>query len=65
MTYLKIVYFACWPFCITSVLILACLFSKVTIYPANNNLLKVNNRNARKECEICSKLTIKTPERRH
>ena len=26
---------------------------------------KVNNRNTRKRCEICSKLTIKTPERRH
>ena len=28
-------------------------------------LLKVNNRNTRTRCEICSKLTIKTPERRH
>ena len=27
-------------------------------------LFKVNNRNTRKRCEICSKLTIKTPERR-
>ena len=27
--------------------------------------LKVNNSNTRKRCEICSKLTIKTPERRH
>ena len=25
---------------------------------------KVGNRNTRKECEICSKLTIKTPEQR-
>ena len=25
-------------------------------------LLKVSNRNTRKKCEICSKLTIKTPE---
>ena len=32
--------------------------------PANINLFKVNNRNARKWCEICSKLTINTPERR-
>ena len=32
---------------------------------ANNYLLKLNNRNTRKKCEICSKLTIKTPERRH
>ena len=26
-------------------------------------LLKVNNRNTSRRCEICSKLTIKTPER--
>ena len=25
---------------------------------------KVNNRNTRKRCEICSKITIKIPERR-
>ena len=34
-------------------------------YPANIYLFKVNNRNTRKRCCICSKLTIKTPERRH
>ena len=28
-------------------------------------LLKVNNRNTRTRCEICAKLTIKIPERRH
>ena len=28
-------------------------------------MFKVNNRNNRTRCEICSKLTIKTPERRH
>ena len=27
-------------------------------------MFKVNNRNTRARCEICSKLTIKTPERR-
>ena len=27
------------------------------------NMFKVNNRNTRTWCEICSKLTIKTPER--
>ena len=32
---------------------------------ANIYLFKVNNRNTRKRCEICSKLTIKTPEQRH
>ena len=33
---------------------------KVDIY-----LFKVNNENTRAMCEICSKLTMKTPERRH
>ena len=32
--------------------------------PANIYLLKVNNRNTSKRCEICLKLTVKTPERR-
>ena len=27
-------------------------------------MLKVNNRHTRRKCEICLKLTIKTPERR-
>ena len=56
-------------------------FSKITrvIYPRNLTnqtccywfitknlyLVKFNNRNTRKRGEICSKLTIKTPERRH
>ena len=30
--------------------------------PGNIYLFKVNNRNTRKSCEICSKLTIQTPE---
>ena len=30
-------------------------------YPANIYLIKVNNRNTWKSCEICSKLKIKTP----
>ena len=34
-------------------------------YPAAIYLLKVNNRNTGTRCKICSKLTIKTPERRH
>ena len=34
-------------------------------FPANIYVLKVNNRNTRKRCEICSKLTIKIPEQRH
>ena len=34
------------------------------INPAGNYKVKVNNRNTRTRCKICSKLTIKTPERR-
>ena len=30
--------------------------------PTNIYLFKVNNRNTRKRCKICLKLTIKTPE---
>ena len=33
-------------------------------FPDNICLFKVDNRNTRKTCEICSKLTIKTPGRR-
>ena len=32
--------------------------------PYGNHMFKVNNRNTRTRCEICSKLTIKTSERR-
>ena len=32
--------------------------------PSGISLPKVNNRNTRTRCEIYSKLTIKTPERR-
>ena len=35
---------------------------KLNANPANIYLLKVNNRNTRRKCEICSKLTIKTPD---
>ena len=35
-----------------------------TDIPAGNYMSKVNNRNSRTRCEICSKLKIKTPERR-
>ena len=40
------------------------IFLNVNIqnYPAGIYLLKVNNINTRARCEICSKLTIKTPE---
>ena len=33
--------------------------------PDNIYLFKVNNRNTGKRCQICSKLTMKTPERRY
>ena len=32
---------------------------------AGNYEFKVNNKNSRTKSEICSKLTIKTPKRRH
>ena len=34
-------------------------------FPAGNYMFKVKNRNIRTRCEICSKLAIKIPERRH
>ena len=33
-------------------------------FPAGNYMSKVNNKNTRTRCGRCSKLTIKTPERR-
>ena len=36
---------------------------KQTAIPANKCMFKVNNKNTRTGCEICLKLTIKTPER--
>ena len=41
-------------------------FPRIKIFlsgPAGNYLFKVNNRNTITRCEICSKLTIKTPGR--
>ena len=38
--------------------------SKARTSPIGIYLLKGNNRNTRTRCEICSQLTIKTPERR-
>ena len=32
--------------------------------PASNYIFKINNKNTNTRCEICSKLTVKTPERR-
>ena len=39
--------------------------SVTTHYPVSNYIFKVNKRSTKTMCEICSKLTIKTPERRH
>ena len=39
--------------------------SIISVFPASNYMFKVNNRNTRTRCEICSKLTINTPEQRH
>ena len=36
-----------------------------TFFPAGNCMFKVHNKNSRTRGEICSKLTIKTPERCH
>ena len=33
-------------------------------FPVGNHMFKVNNKNTGTRCEICSKLTIKTTERR-
>ena len=44
-------------------IILPNLFQKCVIL-AGINLLKVDDRNIRTRCEICSKLTIKTQEQR-
>ena len=35
------------------------------VIPASNYMFKVNNRNTRTKCEMCTNLTIKTPERLH
>ena len=36
----------------------------IAVDTINNCLFKLNNRNSGKRCEICSKLTMKTPEQR-
>ena len=38
------------------------MYNFCTKCPANIYLSKVNNKNTRNRCELCSKLTIKTPE---
>ena len=41
------------------------IITRQKLFPAGIYLLKVNDRNTRTRCEICSKLTIKIPERCH
>ena len=41
------------------------LNNEQSVYPPGNCKFKVNNKNTNIRCEICSKLTIKTPERCH
>ena len=56
------------PSNVFALLILTQLFnnsSSSSHYPAGNYMFQVNNRNTRAQCEICCKLTIKTPERCH
>ena len=36
---------------------------KLVSYTDGNYMFKVDNKNTRRRCEICSKLTIKAPER--
>ena len=43
--------------------VIACMVIKRRIQGTDIYPLKVNNRNTRIRSEICSKLTIKTPER--
>ena len=38
---------------------------RLNMNPAGNYMFKVKNKNIRTRCEICSKLTIKAPERHH
>ena len=41
-----------------------CKILEMLVNPANIYLFKFNNKNSKNRCEICSKLTIETPERR-
>ena len=41
------------------------LFYMTKTYPAGKYVFKVNNRNTKRTCQTCSKLTMKIPERRY
>ena len=45
--------------------VLNTVLNYVSKIPVGNCMFKFNNRNTRTRCEICLKLNIKTPERRH
>ena len=45
--------------------VLATIFETTSGNPAYTVFKKVNSRNTRRRREICSELTIKTPERRY
>ena len=47
----------------TLLVIIRFIYRLLSSFPVGNCMCKVNNRNTRKRCEICSKL-IKIPERR-
>ena len=53
---------AFWKYLLTLAQMPPVYFKK---YPDVIYLFKVNNENTRTMCEICSKLTVKTPEWRH
>ena len=53
-----------YRFCPERIVKCAHLAPYETHIPAGNYMFKINNKNTRTRCEICSKLTIKTPERR-
>ena len=53
-----------WKICIFKNHVIVTWLKQGIIYPAVNFMFKVSNRNTVTRYEMCSKLTIKTPERR-
>ena len=65
-TFLCFLFLFCFVCCFSSSsCMLLSYFMFKSVYLVGIYLLKVNNRNTRVRCGICSKLIIKTPERRH
>ena len=56
----ELIFVKIYVFCV----VLEILF-EMDFIPAGIYLFKLNNENNRTKCEICSKLTIKTPQRCH